>query len=88
MSHTINRRLEQKSRENMVRFYRYELDQIRGGQGALEVLSDNVRKRFVDYGVLTKRYDAGAYFVTPLGEELLTELRANEEQHAKAREIG
>jgi len=70
----------------MVNFYRRELNQILGGQRALEVLSDKVRKRLVDYGVLTKRYDAGTYFVTPLGEELLTELRANDGQRAKARE--
>ena len=83
---TLNQRLEQQSRENMVNFYRRELNQILGGQRALEVLSDKVRKRLIDYGVLIKRYDAGTYFVTPLGEELLTELRANDGQRAKARE--
>ena len=74
----------------MVNFYRRELNQILGGQGALEVLSDKVRKRLVDYGILTKKFGAvgygSTYFVTPLGEELLTELRANEGQRAKARE--
>ena len=74
----LNKRLEQQSRENMVNFYRHELIQILGGQKALEVLSDRVRKRLVEYGVLTKKFGAvgygSTYFVTPLGEELLTKI--------------
>lgn len=76
-------RLEQQSRENMVYFYRRELLQIIGGKRAIIVLSVNARIRLTKYGLLTKRRGApvgkrsgigsgGAYFVTPLGKEMIT----------------
>jgi len=77
------KRLEQQSRKNMVNFYQHELNQILGGQRAIQFLSDRVRKRLIEYGVLTKKFSVGSgstYFVTPLGEKLLTELRANESE--------
>jgi hypothetical protein len=73
------KRLEQQSRDNMVNFYQLELNQILEGQGAIQFLSDRVRKRLIEYGIITKKFGVGSgstYFVTPLGEELLTELRA------------
>ncbi len=77
------KRLEQQSRDNLVNFYQLELNQILGGQGAIQFLSDRVRKRLIEYGILTKKFGVGSgstYFVTPLGEELLTELRAKESE--------
>ena len=76
----LSERLEQQSRDNLVNFYQLELNQILEGQGTIEFLSDRVRKRLIEYGILTKKFGVGSgstYFVTPLGEELLTELRAS-----------
>lgn len=61
--------LEQRSLENMVYFYRHELRQIMGGNG-VHVLSDNVRKRMVEHGIITRVHQS-AHSVTPLGKKML-----------------
>jgi len=74
--------LERQSRENIVNFYRDELIQILNGASPMTVLSDNVRKRLLKYGVLVKTFKGApgsTYFLSQLGKEMLkdgTKLRS------------
>ena len=70
---------EVQSRENMVWFYRSELQKILKGQRAMGILPDNVRKRLIEYGVIVKEHNGdkrgSIYYVTILGEEMLRVIR-------------
>ena len=69
-----NEDLERQSRENIVNFYRDELFQILNGVSPMNVLSDNVRRRLLKYGVLVKTFKGApgsTYFISQLGKEML-----------------
>lgn len=65
--------LERQSRENIVNFYREELLLVLNGVKAMNVLSNNVRSRLLEYGVLDKEYTrrGSVYSVSSLGKEML-----------------
>lgn len=66
---------ETQSLENVVWFYRSELRRILRGEKAKGILSDRVRRKFVDCGIIAMAYDFGnrgsVYYVTPLGKEMI-----------------
>ena len=70
---------EQRSLENLVDFYRYELNQVMKGRSAYEILPDGVRKRLTENGIIIKRFGGGSrvgsqgstHALTPLGVEML-----------------
>ena len=69
-----NEDLERQSRENIVNFYRDELILILNGASPMKVLSDNVRSRLMEYGVLNKKHTGGygkVYSVSSLGKKIL-----------------
>jgi len=62
-------RLEQRSLENMIYFYRHELHQIMRGENAYKILPNNIRKMMTEAGIITKHIRS--YCLTQLGERML-----------------